>query len=145
MNENSTNLIKLGVKLSREVKDIINQQHDFLCPNCGTSGKTVSTIGMVYNCHRCEESYKYEDKLKTPVEIVEVRIGEFLAKYNKLIELIENQEEYISLLGRECDRFANEFIARPHLQTKEEDVQLGKELREKIEKLKTIVNQFPNH
>jgi len=126
MNESSTNdLTKLGIKLSREVKDIINQQHDFLCPKCGTSGKTVSTIGKVYNCHRCEESYKYEDKLKTPVEIVDVRINEFLTKYNKLIELVNEQDKYIDLLGRECERFATEFITRPHLQTKEEDIQLG--------------------
>ena len=140
MNESSTNdLTKLGIKLSREVKDIINQQHDFLCPKCGTSGKTVSTIGKVYNCHRCEESYKYEDKLKTPVEIVDVRINEFLTKYNKLIELVNEQDKYIDLLGKECQRFATEFIARPHLQTSEEDVQLGNELRENIEKLKTLI------
>lgn len=140
MNESSTNdLTKLGIKLSREVKDIINQQHNFLCPKCGTSGKTVSTIGKVYNCHRCEESYKYEDELKTPVEIVDVRINEFLTKYNKLIELVNEQDKYIDLLGRECERFVTEFIARPHLQTKEEDIQLGNELRENIEKLKTLI------
>lgn len=139
MNENSTELIKLGARFSREIKDIINQQYDFLCPNCGTSGKTVSTIGKVYNCHRCEESYKYEDNLKTTVEIVEVRVGDFLSKYNKIVELVEEQEKYIDLLRSECDRFSHEFIARPYLQTNKEDVQLGKELREKINKLKTLI------
>lgn len=55
-------------------------------------------------------------------------------------DLIKTLEEYIKLLDKECSRLGTQMIVRPYLAPSEEDVELGKQLRDKISELKNKLN-----
>lgn len=49
--------------------------------------------------------------------------------------LIKVQKEYISLLEKECSRLGGLMIVRPYLRPKQEDIDLGQNLRDRISEL----------
>ena len=47
-------------------------------------------------------------------------------------DLIKAQREYIQLLDKECSRLGSIFFVKPYLQPKQKDIDLGKQMRERI-------------
>ena len=46
--------------------------------------------------------------------------------------LIKVQKEYIKLLEKECSRLGTQMVIRPYLKPKQEDIDLGQQLRDRI-------------